>query len=87
MITLLGLLALAGAVYAGLRLSRRDSGRGGSVFTRAQEAQWEERVLRLTRGNRGALERAMTARRTRFPQATRLELLKMVHDEYVRDRE
>lgn len=87
MITLLGILVLAGAVYAGLRLGRRGFGTGGSVFVRAQEAQWEDRVLRLTRGNRGAMERAVTARRRRFPQATRLELLKMVHDEYVRDRE
>ena len=33
------------------------------------------------------MERAVTARRKKFPHATRLELLKMVHDEYVKDRE
>ncbi|WP_309569758.1 hypothetical protein [Deinococcus sp.] len=53
----------------------------------SQERHWEERILLMTRGNRGALERAVTARRRKFPQATRLELLKLVYDEYVKDRE
>lgn len=68
-------------VYGLLRWTRRPH------TTRGQEAHWEERVLALTRGNRGAMERAVTARRKKFPLASRTELLKMVHDEYLRDRE
>ncbi|GHF32835.1 hypothetical protein HNQ07_000349 [Deinococcus metalli] len=84
MLTLLVIAGAALAVYAVMRASRAG---GSSPRTGGQERQWEERILLMTRGNRGALERAVTARRRRFPGATRLELLKMVHDEYVKDRE
>ena len=89
MLTLLVVLGVALAVYGVMRASRA----GGPMpliyrpLSGVQERQWEERILRLTRGNRGALERAVTARRRRFPQASRLDLLKLIHDEYVKDRE
>lgn len=77
--TVLLIVALCAGVYGLLRLTR--------ATPRAREAQWEERVLLLTRGNRGAMERAVTAKRKRFPNATRAELLKMVYEDYLRDRE
>lgn len=59
---------------------------GSGTRPRGDERHWEERVLLQTRGNRGALERAVTAKRRQYPRASRAELLKTVHDEYVRDR-
>ncbi|WP_119675238.1 hypothetical protein [Deinococcus sp. RM] len=85
---LLLILLLAAFVWAllhvtrhlrGVRSASRDSG------PRAERAL-EEELLRLTRGNRGAIERGVTAQRRRDPQASRAELLRRVRDEYLRDR-
>lgn len=43
------------------------------------------RLMTVTRGNRGATKRAVTAKRRQFPRATRAELLEMVDDESRRD--
>lgn len=59
---------------------------GGGTGARGDERDWEERLLRQTRGNRAAIERAVTAKRRQYPHASRAELLKMIHEEYVRDR-
>ncbi|MEW6420134.1 MAG: hypothetical protein AB1511_00200 [Deinococcota bacterium] len=75
----LALLAVLLATRPGGQL--KDFPRG-----RTAERDWEEKILRQTRGNRGALERALTARRRKYPHASRAELLEMIHDEYVRDR-
>ncbi|WP_425430317.1 hypothetical protein [Deinococcus planocerae] len=50
------------------------------------ELHWERKILSQTLGNRGAMERAVTAKRRNYPRASRADLLEMVHDEYVRDR-
>ena len=42
--------------------------------------------MAMTLGSAGAIERGVTAKRRRFPRASRAELLKMVHDDYLRDR-
>ncbi|MFC4638538.1 hypothetical protein [Deinococcus hohokamensis] len=55
------------------------------LFGGRQEAQLEQKILRLTRNNRGAMERAATAKRQKHPVASRAQLLQMVHDDYVRD--
>ncbi len=67
-------------------LATRPGAVKGPPAGRNAERYWEERILRQTRGNRGALERAVTARRRKYPHASRAELLQMVHEEYVRDR-
>lgn len=85
--TALLLLLIAVTVYLLLRYARPGDGKRLFGTPQSAEAQWEEKVLRLTRANRGAMERAITARRRKYPQATRLELLKLVHDEYLKDRE
>lgn len=82
---LIGFLAWRWFPPRHLRETRHLREKGSLYFI--QEAKWEEKILLMTRGNRGALERAVTARRRKFPNATRLELLKLVHDEYVKDRE
>lgn len=58
---------------------RRRLGQGAEEF-------WMEQLLLITRGNRGAIERGVAARRARHPDAPRAELLRMLHDEYIRDR-
>lgn len=79
------LIVLALALLA-LLVATRPGTSKGPPGSRNAERYWEEKILRQTRGNRGALERALTARRRKYPQASRAELLEMVHDEYVRDR-
>ncbi|GBF05154.1 hypothetical protein DAERI_030320 [Deinococcus aerius] len=79
------LIVLALALLA-LLLATRPGTSKGPPAGRSAERYWEEKILRQTRGNRGALERALTARRRRYPHASRAELLEMIHDEYVRDR-
>ncbi|KEF34052.1 hypothetical protein RDMS_09330 [Deinococcus sp. RL] len=49
------------------------------------EDVWLRRLMTVTRGDRGAIERAVTAKRRKFPRAPRAELLEMVYDEYRRD--
>ncbi|MBB6017314.1 hypothetical protein ACFP9V_06795 [Deinococcus radiopugnans] len=39
----------------------------------------------MTRNNRGAIERGVTAKRRNFPHASRAELLERVHTDYMRD--
>lgn len=85
--TLVLIVALAVTAFVLLRFFRPGDGQRVVGRPMGEEARWEERILLLTRGNRGAMERAVTARRRKFPNATRLELLKLVHDEYVKDRE
>lgn len=88
---LLLILLLAAFVWALLHFTR-DLRRGGSRSGRAQgsgtraERALEEELLRLTRGNRGAIERGVTAQRRRHPDASRADLLRRVRDEYLRDR-
>lgn len=48
--------------------------------------KWERLVLSQTLGNRGAMERAVTSKRKKFPEASRAQLLEMVHEDYARDR-
>ncbi|GGK98719.1 hypothetical protein [Deinococcus radiotolerans] len=78
-------LLMCGFVWALLHFTRNlrrpDQGEG-----RRAERALEEELLRLTRGNRGAIERGVTAQRRQHPQASRAELLRRVRDEYVRDR-
>lgn len=44
-----------------------------------------QKLLTVTRNNRGAIERGVTAKRRKFPQASRAELLERVHTDYMRD--
>lgn len=53
---------------------------------KTEEDVWLRKLMNITRGNRGAIERGVTAKRRKFPRATRAELLEMVYDEYVRER-
>ncbi|MDL2343305.1 hypothetical protein QOL99_03975 [Deinococcus sp. MIMF12] len=83
-------ISLAGAGV--LLLTRRGGpGRPGGFrppprrTMKTDEEVWLRRLMTLTRGNRGAVERAVTAKRRTFPRATRAELLEMIHDEYRRD--
>ncbi|WP_295818479.1 hypothetical protein [uncultured Deinococcus sp.] len=85
--TLLLIVVLAATAFVLLRYFRPGDGHRVVGRPLGEEARWEERILLMTRGNRGALERAVTARRRRHPEKSRLELLKLVHDEYVKDRE
>lgn len=85
---LLLILLLAAFVWALLHVTRnlrgaRSASRGSGP--RAERAL-EEELLRLTRGNRGAIERGVTAQRRRHPDASRADLLRRVRDEYLRDR-
>lgn len=87
---LLTLLALCGAA---LLLLTRPAQRGPSTFRpparrmmKTEEEVWLRKLMTVTLGNRGAIERGVTAKRRKFPRATRAELLEMVHDEYLRDR-
>ncbi|MFC5849750.1 hypothetical protein [Deinococcus petrolearius] len=52
---------------------------------KAGEEQWTRTLLAMTRGNVGAIERGVNAKRRKFLRATRAELLEMLHDD-VRDR-
>lgn len=88
---LLTLLALCGAAL--LLLTRPAERRPSSSFRppprrmmKTEEEVWLGKLMTLTLGNRGAIERGVTAKRRKFPRATRAELLEMVHDEYLRDR-
>lgn len=47
---------------------------------------WEQRLMSMTLGNRGAIERGVTAKRRQHPRASRAELLEMVYEDYLRDR-
>jgi len=85
------LLALCGAAL--LLLTRPAERRRSSPscpphrrVTKTGEDIWLRKLMTLTLGNWGAIERGVTAKRRRFPRATRAELLEMVHDEYLRDR-
>ena len=69
-----------------LLATRSGKTSSGPPTNRNAERYWEQKVLDQTRGNRGAMERAVTARRRKHPRASRAALLEMVHDEYVRDR-
>ncbi|GGN39522.1 hypothetical protein [Deinococcus daejeonensis] len=85
---LLLILLLGAFVWALLHVTRhlrsaRSGPRGSGP--RAERAL-EEELLRLTRGNRGAIERGVTAQRRRHPDASRADLLRRVRDEYLRDR-
>lgn len=51
-----------------------------------QEKVLEQKLLSMTLGNRGAIERGVTAKRRQHPRASRAELLEMVYDDYVKDR-
>lgn len=84
MLTLLVVVGAVAVIYGLLRLVYRDR---PSPFSGGQVRHWEDKILLLTRGNRGAMERSVAARQKKFPEATRLELLKLVHDDYVKDRE
>ncbi|WP_216325484.1 hypothetical protein [Deinococcus aestuarii] len=87
MLSALLLIVLALALLAGLLATRPRGGAPRASSTgRTAELFWEEKVLRQTRGNRGAMERAVTAKRRNHPRASRAALLEMDHDEYVRDR-
>ena len=52
----------------------------------ADEDLWTRKLMAMTLGSAGAIERGVTAKRRRFPRASRAELLKMVHDDDLRDR-
>jgi len=89
---LLLILLLAAFVWALLHVTRnlrrpgsRSGVRAPGRGSRAERAL-EEELLRLTRGNRGAIERGVTAQRRRHPDASRADLLRRVRDEYLRDR-
>lgn len=87
---LLLILLLAAFVWALLHATRnlrgpRSGVRAPGRGSRAERAL-EEELLRLTRGNRGAIERGVTAQRRRHPDASRADLLRRVRDEYLRDR-
>lgn len=84
-------LALCGAAL--LLVTRPAKRRPSSTFRpparrvmKPEEEVWFRRLMSLTLGNRGAIERGVTAKRRKFPRASRAELLEMVHDEYLRDR-
>lgn len=80
------LVLLAGLVFALLLATRgvRHPRRRGQ--SRHAEAVWERKLLSMTLGNRGAIERGLTAKRRQHPGASRAELLRRLHDDYVRDR-
>lgn len=75
------LLLLAALLVAGALWWRRSPWPASR-----REQVWQRRLLLLTRGDAGAIERGVTARRRKFPRATRAELLEMLHDDYLRDR-
>ncbi|MPY67101.1 hypothetical protein F8S09_10420 [Deinococcus sp. SDU3-2] len=92
MTTALVLIVISLAGVGVLLLTRRSGpGHSGGFrpparrMMKTDEEVWLRRLLTLTRGNRGAIERAVTAKRRKFPRATRAELLEMIHDEYRRD--
>ncbi|MBZ9714192.1 hypothetical protein [Deinococcus multiflagellatus] len=82
------LVLLAGLVFALLLATRnlRHPERRGQGQSRRAEAVWERKLLSMTLGNRGAIERGLTAKRRQHPGASRAELLRRLHDDYVRDR-
>lgn len=86
-VLLLVMLALGLVVF--LLLSRPKS-TSPKVQQRAlgngQEKVLEQKLLSMTLGNRGAIERGVTAKRRQHPRASRAELLEMVYDDYVKDR-
>ena len=85
-VTLLAALVL---LWAGVLFTTRGrAGAGGKrrKLGQSAEAFWMERLLRLTRGNRDAIERGVSARRAKFPQASRAELLELLYHDYLRDR-
>ena len=56
------------------------------IPTQGEEQLWREKLLTITRGNVGAIERGVAAKRQRFPQLSDAELLKLLYEEYLRDR-
>lgn len=56
------------------------------IPTQGEEQLWREKLLTITRGNVGAIERGVAAKRQRFPQLPEAELLKLLYEEYLRDR-
>lgn len=80
-------LAILLAVWQLVRIERQRGHRGGPPRSgQAAERHWMTKLMDITRGNTGAIERSVTAKRRRFPQATRAELLERVYDDYRRDR-
>ena len=53
---------------------------------KTDEDLWTRKLMGMTLGHAGAIERGVTAKRRKFPRATRAELLEMVHSDYLRDR-
>lgn len=47
--------------------------------------RWESKVMRQMRGDRARLQQTLDAKRVKYPRASRGQLLKMIHDEYVHD--
>lgn len=86
MLSALLLIVLALALIAGLLATRPGGTSKSSSAGRGAEVHWERKILSQTLGNRGAMERAVTAKRRKYPRASRAELLEMIHEEYVRDR-
>ncbi len=80
------LIVLALALLAVLLKTRPGDAAKAPPASKNAERYWEQKVLSQTLGNRGAMERAVTARRRKYPHASRAELLEMIHDEYLRDR-
>ena len=64
---------------------RRGSPRSEGLPSPSQEEFWLQKLLTVTRNNRGAIERGVTAKRRNFPHASRAELLERVHTDYMRD--
>lgn len=58
----------------------RPSGNSG------EEQLWRGKLLSVTRGNVGAIERGLAAKRRRFPHLPESELLHLLYEEYLRDR-
>ena len=81
------LIAVAVAVWQLIRIERQRGSAGRNPRTgKAAETHWMNKLQEITRGNTGAIERSVTAKRRKFPDATRAELLERVYDDYQRDR-
>ena len=50
------------------------------------EELWLRKLLEITRGNKGAVERGVMATRRRHPRASRAEAMEMLYHDYLRDR-
>ena len=57
-----------------------------SSANRPREAVLMEKLMTITRGNQGAIERGVTAKRRAHPRANRAELLDLLYHEYLKDR-